>query len=225
MLLFNILGLRKVDHTNTGFNTSHVTVQRKDDRPNTRRITPFQYIPCYCSTKEKWGTVSIPISFNTSHVTVQHAAPCHSSYSVSVSIHPMLLFNHFLLSVLHNFSYVSIHPMLLFNWLYVECVMKISCFNTSHVTVQLFHIHHPFRSCKFQYIPCYCSTHFFSLHYIKILCFNTSHVTVQPRASFIISERKPFQYIPCYCSTSDSCTYPSTSTLFQYIPCYCSTQS
>ena len=137
MLLFNILGLRKVDHTNTGFNTSHVTVQRKDDRPNTRRITPFQYIPCYCSTILADETFTEILEFQY--------IPCYCSTppAVLTAIRGMCF----------NTSHVTVQLKkildsegLQYKFQYIPCYcstesghmdfVNAASFNTSHVTVQ-----------------------------------------------------------------------------------------
>ena len=152
---------------------------------------------------------------------------------ILVSIHPMLLFNmwcRWRYLYIRKFQYipcycstlrcwlsfhlctVSIHPMLLFNSGSTVDEMIISCFNTSHVTVQLSWINHCHTSStKFQYIPCYCSTKAKIIQriegelfqYIPCYCstktayhgnffavsFNTSHVTVQPNVKFKFSSK------------------------------------
>ena len=97
------------------FNTSHVTVQlhaqRKviasDRRFNTSHVT----VQLQCNSH----LLSPYSSFNTSHVTVQREVNPYVPGSVSVSIHPMLLFNTDGANVIKTLN---------------------KSFNTSHVTVQ-----------------------------------------------------------------------------------------
>ena len=75
------------------------------------------------------------LCFNTSHVTLYHISDIINRFRAGVSIHLMLLF----ISV--NYDYVKIY----YKFQYISCYSlsqklcqqnaKITCFNTSHVTL------------------------------------------------------------------------------------------
>ena len=149
------------------------------------RIYEFQYILCCC------------------------LMPLHCillSLRNYVSIHPMLLFNSYPLSINFNVLAVSIHPMLLFNFRVVIC-------SNPRTTVSI----HPMLlfNCKFSQFPgspspvsihpmllfnvcstnCYTCQKIVSIH--PMLLFNVYHCISQ--LIYLL-----FQYILCCCLTSCS---------------------
>ena len=139
----------------TYFNTSHVTVYRKNSiynrinvrHFNTSHVTvyhkgvawlillfPFQYISCYCLSRRALGSKVAENNFNTSHVTVYLTTYSVMFPSQVISIHLMLLF------ILSN-------AMVATGSVY---------FNTSHVTVYPVDGSLSSFSFLFQYISCYC---------------------------------------------------------------------
>ena len=57
-----------------------------------RRNYSFQYIPCYCLSAPRVQYGKDFLYFNTSHVTVYLNKTHINKLSISISIHPMLLF-------------------------------------------------------------------------------------------------------------------------------------
>ena len=115
------------------FNTSHVTVYLYS-RVVFSQYSIFQYISCYCLSRQSKPSISLATNFNTSHVTVYRISKetnaqtirfqYISCYCLSVTTqHP------------ESFLKISIHLMLLFIF---NC-----CLNSSSMYL-------------FQYISCYC---------------------------------------------------------------------
>ena len=143
----------------------------------------FQYISCYCLSKQYKAQCRNSTDFNTSHVTVYHWHKRKLCRVCCISIHLMLLFIQILsvcAFVSPSFQYISCY-CLSYNHNILPALLIY--FNTSHVTVYRF--------------PCVVSS-------ILSRYFNTSHVTVylgrkQPSEHFLL-----FQYISCYCLSENS---------------------
>ena len=197
MLLFILLHLLIFSHL-SDFNTSHVTVYLVGIDSNFFLVT-FQYISCYCLSKEREaGRWRLP-HFNTSHVTVYLVVQvpysriisfqyiscyCLSGSSVDpesksgISIHLMLLF----------ISGSNIKPRILEN------------FNTSHVTV--------YHDSNVEWI----TRNIISIHLMLLFIAVSSFGT-----SFPVE----FQYISCYCLSPPDHALAYLYASFQYISCYC----
>ena len=74
----------------------------------------FQYISCYCLSKDKREPQQVQTDFNTSHVTVYLKINNAFSKFHNISIHLMLLFIIMPESIWALHSWISIHLMLLF---------------------------------------------------------------------------------------------------------------
>ena len=139
------------------FNTSHITLYRKQSKSVRRQVTCFNtsHVTLYHSPGS--GSTML-LGFNTSHVTLyrQSISLLHlylkfqyiSCYSLSiietlwnvkkfVSIHLMLLFIGYGEQELDTVIFVSIHLMLLFIESVFQRLSENSSFNTSHVTLYL----------------------------------------------------------------------------------------
>ena len=111
MLLFIVLFLC-IKKIWINFNTSHVTVYRKELTPKQKAFW-FQYISCYCLSLLQLLLPNSPLNFNTSHVTVYPFA------SVSAAIQPVFQYiSCYCLSFCGKLFWkiydISIHLMLLF---------------------------------------------------------------------------------------------------------------
>ena len=116
------------------FNTSHVTVYRTD-MPRISSKHLFQYISCYCLSRDYAAKNNIVIHFNTSHVTVYRKLEYRKDFG-------------------KGFQYISCYCLSYFKW--SECCkiygfQYISCYCLSEkkqlpdIDIDLF-----------QYISCYC---------------------------------------------------------------------
>ena len=144
-----------------------------------RRNYSFQYIPCYCLSAPRVQYGKDFLYFNTSHVTVYLNKTHINKLSISISIHPMLLFICIICGEMfepRTFQYIPCYCL--------SSVRLLPClflqhFNTSHVTV--YRISHGEILWK--------KEHFNTSHVTVYLAgifedwsnavhFNTSHVTV-----------------------------------------------
>ena len=73
------------------FNTSHVTVYQFPYYYDPAKAT-FQYISCYCLSKDGRNHMQKYQHFNTSHVTVYPVWMRYCKLWITISIHLMLLF-------------------------------------------------------------------------------------------------------------------------------------
>ena len=137
------------------FNTSHVTLYHVYGRCFYRRS----------------------LSFNTSHVTLYHKPNSSRAFSITVSIHLMLLFiAEFAEKYLESGSFNTSHVTL-----YRRAGSALpggkESFNTSHVTLYQEFGYDPEWPEMFQYISCY---------------------SLSPPLSFFLNTQHVFQYISCY---------------------------
>ena len=137
----------------------------------------FQYISCYCLSKDKREPQQVQTDFNTSHVTVY-----------------LKINNAF--SKFHN---ISIHLMLLFIITFIGILPIDFHFNTSHVTVYPDRLFEQPTISLFQYISCYCLS-FSSISITALICISIHlmllFIQLPDSMRFI---KDWFQYISCYC--------------------------
>ena len=188
------------------FNTTLVTVLLGDFVEVVSRMIVFQYNSCYCSMKA--------VLFYFSKIPMFQYNSCYCS------IDGMITFR--TLSVL-----VSIQLLLLFYYFTSFILYKISCFNTTLVTVlsqeqQL----NNWIPCRFQYNSCYCSigTQILSMKDIDGFQYNSCYCSIRYNDVKGLCECM-FQYNSCYCSIVLETTYTLGVTKFQYNSCYCSISS
>ena len=138
----------------------------------------FQYISCYCLSGDKSILLHGIKHFNTSHVTVyRKSIPDHLPDDI-ISIHLMLLFIRFIISLYY----------------------LMPDFNTSHVTVYLFAFWHHFSNSS---ISIHLMLLFIDLFDISPLC--STSISIHLMLLFILTGANqldyncPFQYISCYC--------------------------
>ena len=181
----------------------------------------FQYISCYC--------LSSVIQVDRFHASSFQYISCYClSYLRHVYSHLSLNFNtsHVTVYRYHSTSFffatfISIHLMLLF----------IKEQKAEEIYLKLF-----------QYISCYCLSHFLLLVQMQLFNFNTSHVTVYLDSNhvlncpsnisihlmllFIVCQNRSWQVYPDF-NTSHVTVYlihivvPAIEIIFQYISCYC----
>ena len=94
----------------------------------------FQYISCYCLSRDYAAKNNIVIHFNTSHVTVYQHITCQSTTETEFQYISCYCLSTHHLSI-HNRNRISIHLMLLF----------INCYIVNCLLCSIF-----------QYISCYC---------------------------------------------------------------------
>ena len=138
----------------------------------------FQYIPCYCLSAPRVQYGKDFLYFNTSHVTVYLNKTHINKLSISISIHPMLLFICIICGEMfepRTFQYIPCY-----------CLSDLAWRNSM-------------EEGAFQYIPCYCLSKKNTPALTLGENFNTSHVTVYLNSSTNLIKILEFQYIPCYC--------------------------
>ena len=138
----------------------------------------FQYISCYCLSRDYAAKNNIVIHFNTSHVTVYQHITCQSTTET-------------------EFQYISCYCLSTATLLIACCVPY---FNTSHVTVYLTHYQTGISITIFQYISCYCLSLLPFRLYDPVLLFQyiSCYCLSSPGFNVGLSYSR-FQYISCYC--------------------------
>ena len=116
------------------FNTSHVTLYQFGYVYATLLIR-FQYISCYSLSVNEPNSTLQRLSFNTSHVTLYPSVLFILFYFISfqyISCYSLSPVVKSLKRIYYEFQYISCYSLSLQqerkNW-------KLSCFNTSHVTL------------------------------------------------------------------------------------------